>query len=165
MRYSLQNSNWNNHKQANTKHRYPDNKVHGANMGPTWIMSAPDGPPVCSMNIAIWVRLCLTDTIQFQSFSSAHDIYAIFFIHVIPCKKLKFVCFFYLWDPIEFFRHACTQEIKGRKHFMCYSKFYVYRHDRRNFSWKIYWLLTNGGNVYFVTQINRTRATHCGPRK
>ena len=23
----------------------PDNKVHGANMGPTWVLSAPDGPP------------------------------------------------------------------------------------------------------------------------
>ena len=22
----------------------PDNKVHGANMGPTWVFSAPDGP-------------------------------------------------------------------------------------------------------------------------
>ena len=24
----------------------PDNKVHGANMGPTWVVSAPDGPHV-----------------------------------------------------------------------------------------------------------------------
>ena len=23
---------------------YPDSKVHGANMGPTWVLSAPDGP-------------------------------------------------------------------------------------------------------------------------
>ena len=22
----------------------PDSKVHGANMGPTWVLSAPDGP-------------------------------------------------------------------------------------------------------------------------
>ena len=22
----------------------PDGKVHGANMGPTWVLSAPDGP-------------------------------------------------------------------------------------------------------------------------
>ena len=25
---------------------HPDNKVHGANMGPTWVLSAPDGPHV-----------------------------------------------------------------------------------------------------------------------
>ena len=23
---------------------HPDSKVHGANMGPTWVLSAPDGP-------------------------------------------------------------------------------------------------------------------------
>ena len=29
----------------------PDSKVHGANMGPTWVLSAPDGPHVCPMNL------------------------------------------------------------------------------------------------------------------
>ena len=31
----------------------PDIKLHGANMGPTWVLSAPDGPHVGPMNIAI----------------------------------------------------------------------------------------------------------------
>ena len=31
----------------------PDNNVHGANMGPTWILSAPDGPHVGPINRAI----------------------------------------------------------------------------------------------------------------
>ena len=31
----------------------PDNKGHGANMGPTWVLSAPDGPHVGPMNLAI----------------------------------------------------------------------------------------------------------------
>ena len=31
----------------------PDSKVHGANMGPTWVLSAPDGPHVGHMNLAI----------------------------------------------------------------------------------------------------------------
>ena len=31
----------------------PDSKVHGANMGPTWDLSAPDGPHVGPMNLAI----------------------------------------------------------------------------------------------------------------
>ena len=34
---------------------YPDSKVHGANMGPTWVLSAPDGPHVGPMNLAIGV--------------------------------------------------------------------------------------------------------------
>ena len=31
----------------------PDSKVHGANMGPTWVLSAQDGPYVGPMNLAI----------------------------------------------------------------------------------------------------------------
>ena len=31
----------------------PDSKVHGANMGPTGVLSAPDGPYVVPMNLAI----------------------------------------------------------------------------------------------------------------
>ena len=31
----------------------PDSKVHGYNMGPTWVLSAPDGPHVGPMNLAI----------------------------------------------------------------------------------------------------------------
>ena len=31
----------------------PDNKVHGANMGPTWVLSVPDGPHIGPMNLAI----------------------------------------------------------------------------------------------------------------
>ena len=30
----------------------PDSKVHGANMGPTWVLSAPDGPHVGPMKFA-----------------------------------------------------------------------------------------------------------------
>ena len=32
----------------------PDSKVHGDNMGPIWVLSAPDGPHVVPMNHAIW---------------------------------------------------------------------------------------------------------------
>ena len=37
------------------EHVYPDSKVHGANMGPTWVLSAPDGPHVGPMNLTIRV--------------------------------------------------------------------------------------------------------------
>ena len=36
---------------------YPDSKVHGAKMGPTWVLSAPDGPNVGPMNLAIRVLI------------------------------------------------------------------------------------------------------------
>ena len=32
----------------------PDSKVHGADMGPTWVLSAPGGPHVDLMNLVIW---------------------------------------------------------------------------------------------------------------
>ena len=32
---------------------YPDSKIHGANMGPNWVLSAPDGPDVGPMNLVI----------------------------------------------------------------------------------------------------------------
>ena len=31
----------------------PDSKVHGANMGPTWVLSAPCGPHVGPINLAV----------------------------------------------------------------------------------------------------------------
>ena len=33
--------------------KIPDSKVHGANMGPTWVLPAPDGPHVGPMNLVI----------------------------------------------------------------------------------------------------------------
>ena len=45
----------------------PDSKVHGANMGPTWVLSAPDGPHVGPMNLAI--RRCLTPPPRATKFS------------------------------------------------------------------------------------------------
>ena len=31
---------------------FPDSKVNGADMGPTWVLSAPDGPHVGPINFA-----------------------------------------------------------------------------------------------------------------
>ena len=38
----------------------PDSKVLGANMGPNWVLSAPDGPHVGPMNFAIWGSILTT---------------------------------------------------------------------------------------------------------
>ena len=37
----------------------PDSKVHGANMGPTWVLSVPAGPHVGLMNLAVWGSILL----------------------------------------------------------------------------------------------------------
>ena len=38
-------------------HHYPDNTVYSANMGPTWVLSDPDGPHVGPMNLATRVSI------------------------------------------------------------------------------------------------------------
>ena len=35
--------------------KFPDSKVLGVNMGPTWVLAAPDGPHVGPMNLAMRV--------------------------------------------------------------------------------------------------------------
>ena len=39
---------------------YPEHKVHGANMGPTWVLPAPEGLHVGPMNLAIRVHFPLS---------------------------------------------------------------------------------------------------------
>ena len=41
---------WLNLISGNAEHAVPDNKDHGANMGPTWVLYAPDGPHVGPTN-------------------------------------------------------------------------------------------------------------------
>ena len=38
----------------------PDSKVHGANMGPTWVLSVPDGPNIGPMNLAFREDMSIT---------------------------------------------------------------------------------------------------------
>ena len=52
--FSLKNTN---KCMASRQCTFPNSKVHGANMGPTWVLSAPDGPHVGLMILAIWVVL------------------------------------------------------------------------------------------------------------
>ena len=54
-----------------------ESKVHGANMGPTWVLSAPDGPYVGPMNLAIRVPLKPAPGIQVLKYV----------LHNSPCGK------------------------------------------------------------------------------
>ena len=45
---------------------FPDSKVHGANMGPTWERQDPCWPHVGPMNFAIWVKLT-------KNYNSSHE--------------------------------------------------------------------------------------------
>ena len=50
------------------KSNYPYSKVCVANMGPTWVLSAPGGPHVGPMNLAIRVNFLLKLSIQKMCF-------------------------------------------------------------------------------------------------
>ena len=45
---------WKFYSEFNEIGNIPDSKVHGANMGPNWVLLAPDGPHFGPMNLAIW---------------------------------------------------------------------------------------------------------------
>ena len=52
---------------------YPDNKVHGANMGPTWGRQDPGGPHVGPMDLAIgvWLHRCHRVNESYESTNKA----------------------------------------------------------------------------------------------
>ena len=54
------------------KHRIPNNKIHGANIGPTWVLSAPDGPHVVPMNLAF--RIFIMHTVDAVLFHQGDDV-------------------------------------------------------------------------------------------
>ena len=68
------NNYWNN----------PDSKVHGANMGPTWVLSAPDGPHVGPMNLAI--RECFTISLCYYKKQKKYPYYV--FLPGLICWRL-----------------------------------------------------------------------------
>ena len=57
----------------NVQQTFPDSKVHGANTGPTWVLSAPAGPHVGPKDFAIRVAPC--DQYLFQTASMGCDQY------------------------------------------------------------------------------------------
>ena len=45
---------------SDTDGGFPNSKIYGANMAPTWVLLAPDGPHVGPMNLAIKVNATKT---------------------------------------------------------------------------------------------------------
>ena len=52
----------------------PDSKVHGIKMGPTWVLSAPDGPHVGPMNLAIGNAMVVLCFVLFWWYHQADSI-------------------------------------------------------------------------------------------
>ena len=96
----------------------PDSKVHGANMGPTWVLSAPDGPHVGPMNLAIRdtsaSNINIRSRVQFTVHKAAmqtytqHSLSFRFSHHKDPChlSHLKHPILFSQWQVIDLLRHG-----------------------------------------------------------
>ena len=54
---------------------FPDSKVHGANMGPNWVLWAPNGTHVGPMNLANWDWLVLSIPFRTTSMSLEQLVY------------------------------------------------------------------------------------------
>ena len=63
--------NWSSSKHGTLLHSVPDNKIHGANMGPIWGRQDRGGPHVGPVNLAIWGALKKTSTVYFK-FQTIH---------------------------------------------------------------------------------------------
>ena len=86
---------------------YPDSKVHGANIGPTWVLSAPDGPHVGPMNFAI--RAGMTWLPQSENLVQVHSwtkVYRIFFQRAVTSRwrGKSTICQFRNGDTSNFYK-------------------------------------------------------------
>ena len=65
-------SHWHTHE-VNPAQCIPDSKVHGANMGPTWVPSAPDGPHIGPWTfISGWCRQSCLEYIEWYGRFTTH---------------------------------------------------------------------------------------------
>ena len=65
----------------------PDNKVHGANMGSTWVLSAPAGPHVGPMKHAIRGMLTEVGLLYWGNVSPKDSHLIVFFMSIICCFR------------------------------------------------------------------------------
>ena len=82
------------------QHYYPHSKVHGANMGPTWVLSAPDGPHFDPLNLAVRVRMWCRNDSQCDYLHAKHPWFQL--LHSI------------VWDTITYLAPHWYVETNGR---------------------------------------------------
>ena len=82
---STPNSIWTNKSRQITSQPLLESKVYGANMGPNWVLSAPDGPHVGRMNLAIRAHISAEGIPGIKMFPIHHiisiDVYC-FMVHI-----------------------------------------------------------------------------------
>ena len=119
----------------------PDSKVHGANMGPNWVLSAPDGPHVGPINLVIRVVI-------YQN-------------HLTPCAThsqnqphaLKLQCFYmiHIISGAIIFHPECCPYDKPRHISQQYPHMHCpVRLDHITLLWLNFWWPTRAVNYQYV---------------
>ena len=90
----------------------PDSKVHGANMGPTWVLSAPDGSHVGPKNLAIGD---ITDGLPSPRASNAEIAGMAWCLHMPRCE---FGCQISTLNPVQW-RHNERDDVTNHWHLDC----------------------------------------------
>ena len=84
--------------------KYPDSKVHGANMGPIWVRQDPGGLHVGPMNFAIWVNTITVFELAQKLFAKTWHA-SFLFLHAIinlwvTIKRTIFTDFLCVYDLV-----------------------------------------------------------------
>ena len=97
----------------------PDSKVHGANMGPTWVLSAPGVPLGGPINLAVMDVLCCTPIGGILGMANSWECWMVHFLTSISASRLAahtdyhdyFQVQFFLWIISHTYIYICVYEM------------------------------------------------------
>ena len=114
----------------------PDNKIHGANMGPTWVLSVPDGRHVGPTNLTI--RECVSYLCTRHPTPTHHPILVNFLMVFGRCRdnltavtNVEYRCRCYLADQTDTFAKAEIKAIEERNFSNLHPNALVYTQYRK----------------------------------
>ena len=87
-------------KYGHCQYQYPNGKVHGANMGPTWVLPAPGGTHVGHLNLVIWVCWLTSKGFPIVKITSNNSLIVIMGISILVPGKTLFIL---KWGPLSVF--------------------------------------------------------------
>ena len=125
----------------------PDSKVHGANMGPAWVLSAPDGPHVGPMNLAIRASAVKAATGVWKIIPPANRHFFwlgnqhIIFTYMSQHEKRSLTYYCWLRTP------SAVSSVGRHKLRETYVIFAYQHNNNRIIIWKSVWIFTSFGTL------------------
>ena len=152
---------------CNIKHVWktdPDSKVHGVNMGPTWVLSAQDGPHVGPMNLAIGgsfrieeisyasldnalISGSLCSGVRMCGYPSLNTV-----IYIVLCFKFCSICNANMIFSSRNILVICSNNIFDLHNLILYSKSYQNTDKQRQRWFRL--TVAYGGNLIFARTVS-----------